>query len=251
MIPILGDEGLRRLAGLARSKTLLAFDFDGTLAPIVADRDAAVLRPSTRDLLARVCTLYPCAMITGRGREDVCARLQGTGIKHLVGNHGLEPSAGMETFEDAIAEAHGELAGRLSGHAGLDVERKRFSLAVHYRGAADRDDAQRRIHAAVAALPVPVRTVPGILVVNVVPEGAPHKGDALLELMAVEDAETALFVGDDVTDEDVFRLDPAGHVVGVRVGECAASSAKYFLRDQSEIDDLLGKLAALREGEGG
>ncbi|MFN2377480.1 MAG: trehalose-phosphatase, partial [Candidatus Binatia bacterium] len=114
MIPILGDEGRGRLADLARSKVLLAFDFDGTLAPIVADRDAAFLRPTTRELLARVCTLYPCAVITGRGREDVSARLLGMGMKHLVGNHGLEPSPGMEDFEDAIAEAHGELARHLA-----------------------------------------------------------------------------------------------------------------------------------------
>ncbi|MFN2375086.1 MAG: trehalose-phosphatase, partial [Candidatus Binatia bacterium] len=137
----------------------------------------------------------------------------------------------------------------LADHVGLDVEKKRFSLAVHYRGAPDRDAARCRIDAAVAALPTPVRTVAGILVVNIVPEGAPHKGDALLELLAVEGAETALYVGDDVTDEDVFRLDPAPNIVGVRVGECRASSAKYFLKDQQEMDDLLKTLAGLREGE--
>lgn len=248
MIPILGDEGRGLLADLARSNVLLAFDFDGTLAPIVSDRDAAVPRPATRDLLARACTLYPCAVITGRGREDVSARLLGTGLKHLVGNHGMEPSRGMEGFEGAMAEAHGELAGRLADQHGVDIEKKRFSLAIHYRGAPDRDAARRRIHAAVAALEVPVRTVPGILVVNIVPEGAPHKGDALLELLAVEGAERALYVGDDVTDEDVFRLDPASNVVGVRVGESSASSATHFLKDQQEIDALLATLAGLREG---
>lgn len=241
-------EGDAALASALASHPLLAFDFDGTLAPIVADRDAAVFRPATRELLARVCTLYPCAVITGRGREDVSARLLGTGLKHLVGNHGMEPSRGMESFEGAMAEAHDELAGRLADHPGLDVEKKRFSLAIHYRRAPDREAARRRIHAAVADLAVPVKTVAGILVVNIVPEGAPHKGDALLELLAVEGAERALYVGDDVTDEDVFRLDPVCGVVGVRVGESSASAAKYFLEDQQEIDALLETLAGLRAG---
>lgn len=89
--------------------------------------------------------------------------------------------------------------------------------------------------------------VPGKLVVNVVPERAPNKGDALLELRKAEQADTALYVGDDVTDEDVFELDQPGRLLSVRVGESRSSAAAYFLRNQNEMDRLLAKLIALRE----
>jgi trehalose 6-phosphate phosphatase len=58
--------------------------------------------------------------------------------------------------------------------------------------------------------------------------------------------DTALFVGDDDTDEDVFALDRPGRLLGIRVGRTPASQAPYCLRDQREIDDLLDRLIALR-----
>jgi trehalose 6-phosphate phosphatase len=90
--------------------------------------------------------------------------------------------------------------------------------------------------------------VPGKLVVNLVPAGAPNKGTALVELRKAEQADTALYVGDDVTDEDVFELEQPGRLVGVRVGASRSSAAAYFLRHQREVDRLLGRLVTLREG---
>ncbi|HKU43339.1 MAG TPA: trehalose-phosphatase, partial [Polyangiales bacterium] len=68
---VLSRENREVLAQLARTRVLLAFDYDGTLAPIVAQRDRAHMRARTRRLLARVCALYPCAVISGRSRLDV------------------------------------------------------------------------------------------------------------------------------------------------------------------------------------
>jgi trehalose 6-phosphate phosphatase len=79
------------LAQLASKRALLAFDFDGTLAPIVADRDRAVMRRRTRTLFGAVCELYPCAVISGRARHDVASRPGKIDVKHVVGNHGIEP----------------------------------------------------------------------------------------------------------------------------------------------------------------
>ena len=67
---ILAPENADVLAQLAWSHVLLAFDFDGTLAPIVEDRDRAAMRERTRGLLVRLCALYPCAVISGRSRGD-------------------------------------------------------------------------------------------------------------------------------------------------------------------------------------
>jgi trehalose 6-phosphate phosphatase len=88
--------------------------------------------------------------------------------------------------------------------------------------------------------------VPGKRVVNVVPAEAPHKGDAFRQLLRAERAEQALYVGDDDTDEDVFRLEPPDRPVTVRMGPSRRSRAEYFVREQGEIDDLLRMLAAFR-----
>jgi trehalose 6-phosphate phosphatase len=90
-----------------------------------------------------------------------------------------------------------------------------------------------------------MRVVAGKLVVNVVPERAPHKGDALLALREKE-RPTAIYVGDDVTDEDVFVLDEPGALVSARIGRSVRSAAPYYLRDQREMDTLLEVLARAR-----
>jgi trehalose 6-phosphate phosphatase len=242
---LLAPENRPILARIAASRALLCFDFDGTLAPIVADRDAARLRPATATVLAEVARRYPCAIVSGRGREDVGARLEGTAFAHVVGNHGSEPSPDMTSFERAVREVAPLLAARVGGLPGVDIEDKRFSLAIHYRGAPDHASTAAALREAVASLPTPMRIVDGECLVNVVPVGSPNKGDAVRRLRDEAGAEVALFVGDDVTDEDVFALDDA-RVVGVRVGESSTSRAPWFLRDQAEIDALLGELVALR-----
>ena len=87
-----------------------------------------------------------------------------------------------------------------------------------------------------------MRIIPGKMVINLVPAGLPHKGDALRRLMRLSHRRIALYVGDDHTDEDVFRLAADAGVVGVRVGRTRHSAASWFLRDQQEVDELLSRL---------
>jgi trehalose 6-phosphate phosphatase len=91
-----------------------------------------------------------------------------------------------------------------------------------------------------------MRLIPGKLVANVVPAGARHKGTSLLELRERELADIAVYVGDDVTDEDAFALHRPGQVLAMRVGRAAASAAPFYLRDQREIDRLLAHVVKLR-----
>ena len=243
---ILSPKNVDVLAQFAWSKVLLAFDFDGTLAPIVADRDAARMRPPTQGLLEQVCRLYPCAIISGRSRDDVLRRLNGLEVRYIMGNHGLEPGEHMAEFERRVATVRPVLAAALASVQGVDVEDKRFSLAVHYRRSRRKRDARKAIYDVVAGLPLAMRTIPGKLVVNVVPAGAPHKGDALLALRAEEQADTAIYVGDDATDEDVFELDQPGRLLSIRVGMATTSAASYYVKGQSEVDTLLSRLAQIR-----
>jgi trehalose 6-phosphate phosphatase len=243
---ILAAANVELLAQLAWSRVLLAFDFDGTLAPIVASRDQARMRARTRTLLEQVCHRYPCVVISGRGRQDVARRLSGLPLLHIIGNHGLEPGEHLPNFEHEIAEVRPQLAAALDGCSGVDIEDKRFSLAIHYRRSRRKKDARCAIHQAVARLTLPMRIGDGKLVVNVIPARAPHKGDALIHLRALEGTDTAIYVGDDETDEDVFELDQPGRLLSIRVGRSASTAARYYLRDQQEIDPLLAHMAKLR-----
>jgi trehalose 6-phosphate phosphatase len=89
-----------------------------------------------------------------------------------------------------------------------------------------------------------VRIVGGKLVFNLLPERAPHKGLALRAARARFGCETALYVGDDETDEDVFALDEHGTLLTVRVERSRGSCAAYYLQDQDEIDPFLEALIA-------
>ncbi|HMJ53070.1 MAG TPA: trehalose-phosphatase [Polyangiaceae bacterium] len=244
---LLSSRNVGVLAQVAWSRVLLAFDFDGTLAPIVADRASASMRQRTSQLLARTCALYPCAVISGRSQADVAARLSGAAVKYVVGNHGLEPGTELAHFADETARAAPLLRAALLAFAGVEVEDKRYSLTVHYRRSRRKGEARAAIRAAVAGLPIRMRVILGKQVVNVVSEGAPSKGDALLKLRTQAEADTALYVGDDVTDEDVFVLDQPGRLLTVRIGLSRSSAAAYFLRRQREIDALLAELSAMRK----
>jgi trehalose 6-phosphate phosphatase len=247
LIPILTHEHRVVLAEVAWSHVLLAFDFDGTLAPIVEDRDDAEMRRGTARLFARLCEAYPVAVISGRARDDVGRRLGTARPRYVIGNHGLEPGVDMRPYEAFVQAALDELAPALGGLQGVELEDKTYSLAIHYRRSRTRREARQTIQSVLESLVTPARVVEGKCVVNLVPPGAPDKGDAVRRLRAADGANVALYVGDDFTDEDVFRLDEPGRLLSIRVGESATSAVPYCLRDQLEIDEMLAFLLALRQ----
>jgi trehalose 6-phosphate phosphatase len=125
------------------------------------------------------------------------------------------------------------------------IEDKGLSLAVHYRRSRQKKKARARLLAAAARLR-DVRLVGGKQVLNLLPAEAPHKGLALERARARLRCDTALYVGDDETDEDVFALDQPGQLLTIRVGRKTSSSADYYVRTQAEVDRLLRVLLALR-----
>ncbi len=248
MKPILGRMERPVLEQFAWSRVLVAFDFDGTLAPIVDEPDRARLPPSTRRRLLRVAERYPCSVISGRARADVARRLEGVPLVEIVGNHGLEPAVHGRgaSFVRTTDRWTQRLHDLLASEPGIELEHKGLSLAIHYRKSRRRRSARAAIERALDALEGATRIIPGKLVVNVLPEGAPHKGIALRRIRAAVGADTAIYVGDDVTDEDVFALDEPGRLLSIRVGRDERSAAPYYLRTQPEIDELLDRLLAYR-----
>ena len=99
----------------------------------------------------------------------------------------------------------------------------------------------------VAELSPSPRVILGKCVINLIPAGGPHKGVALLELMRKFKKRSAIYVGDDDTDEDVFTLPDEG-ILTVRVGKKSSSAAQFFLERQSEIRRMI--LLALKAKAG-
>jgi len=252
-------EGEAALAAVLRLQPLMAFDFDGTLAPIVARPDDARISAAVATRLKALASKLPVAIVTGRAVADVRERL-GFDPQFIVGNHGAEPdiaSATSGTRADALTgpldglritlQTHGELL-----HAeGVAVEDKGLSIALHYRLSRDRVRAQRLIADLLTPEPTGLRLFAGKMVVNAVAANAPDKAQAVHALVARLGAAAAFFAGDDVNDEPVFVAAPA-HWLTLRIGrEDPASRARFCLEGPQEMAMLLERVLSNLAGAGG
>jgi trehalose 6-phosphate phosphatase len=247
--------GLKLLRTLEPRGLLVAFDFDGTLAPTVANPGLARIRPGTRALLERLAALAPTAAVTGRPLKDIRALVPSTFLA-WAGNHGAEmlPRRPGASRERGIARRKvkawsRELRRALAGLEGVWVEEKELSLSVHFRASRRRAFARRQVLRAVAGLEPGPRVLAGKCVVNLLVPELPNKGNAVQAILSALNLSHALYVGDDANDEDVFSLaDP--RIASVRVGRHPASNARFYLKRQAEIDRLLSLLIARLESAG-
>jgi trehalose 6-phosphate phosphatase len=249
MIYLFSDEGLRALRSLSLKETLFAFDFDGTLSKISSDRDGSSAASKTSGLLERLAKHATTAVISGRSVADLKQRL-GFEASYLIGNHGIESNnvraqTLMLQARKTCSEWKSQLGLVLA--PGCTLEDKEFSLAIHYRESEDKTGAFRAVHQTIESLNPRPRIVRGKSVVNLLLEGAPHKGDALKDLMETTQLKSALYIGDDETDEDVFKT-CGDSVMTVRVGHKRSSSARYFIERQSQINLLLEEILVSTAG---
>jgi trehalose 6-phosphate phosphatase len=234
------------LIRLQESHSVLAFDFDGVLAPLVSKPSMTRVSPRTRHLLEKLTQAAPCVVVSGRALADLRRLLVDLRFTELVGNHGAERAGRLVPGAAALAVRARQWRRALLplAVAGIELEDKRFSLSLHFRRARRPAVARATILDACSRL-AGARIVPGRLVVNVVGSTAPNKGEALRAICHERRAQRALFVGDDQTDEDVFGLGWKG-LVSVRVGRSRASRASFYLPRQRQVDDLLEALIELR-----
>jgi trehalose 6-phosphate phosphatase len=163
----------------------------------------------------------------------------------VLGNHGMEPWRGLPAARRQARRWCVRLRATLPPIAGVILEDKGPSLAIHYRKAKAPAQARRRVLAAVAALPG-ARLVTGKMVVNLLPENAPNKGTAVLGLCRRLRCAAIIYVGDDDNDEDAFALAGKAPLLGIRVGRSRGSRAHCFLPGQSAVDELLSLLVKMR-----
>ncbi|SDY81831.1 trehalose 6-phosphatase [Citreimonas salinaria] len=255
-------DDLRRL--LAGRRPAVFLDYDGTLTPIVARPDLAVLSAHMRRAVQRLGGLCPLAIVSGRDRADV-ERLVGLGGLIYAGSHGFDIAGpgGLRiehdqgaVFSAAVARAAARVKTALSGIEGALVEPKKFAVAVHYRQVAERDFG--RLEAAVdevaAAVPE-LKKSHGKKVFELRPRFDWDKGKAvlwLLDALNLDETEVLpIYVGDDETDEDAFRALRA-QGIGILVGDHGGPSAAcYRVETPDDVSCLLGALAEtleLRDG---
>jgi trehalose 6-phosphate phosphatase len=246
---LFSPEGEGAMARTLQQRPLLAFDFDGTLTPIVARPDDARLSMGVSARLATLAAHLPVAIVTGRSVEDVRGRL-GFEPQFIVGNHGAEYASDGAAPDDpsgALFRIRARLLDMLPAleAAGVTVEDKGHSLALHYRLSRTRERALRAINELLADRDEALRVFGGKLVVNVVPKLAPDKADAVRALVHRSGASCAIFAGDDVNDEPVFASAPAGWLT-IRVGrDDPRSKAQYFLDSPGETAMLLDRMVSL------
>jgi trehalose 6-phosphate phosphatase len=250
--PLRSDAGEAALAQLAARRPLLAFDFDGTLAPIVNRPEDARLPEATADRLQRLMALTPVAIVTGRRIADARQRL-GFEPHHLLGNHGAEdehadPGDALAPHADPqYRKALGHLdAARPDLHAaGVRIEDKGASIALHYRQADDIARAEAVIDALLGLLGDDIKTFGGKMVVNLSPAGSPDKADAMHTLLRRSGAGSALFAGDDLNDEPVFERAPADWLT-LRVGHTMPDSrARWTIDGPEDMVWVLDRLLTL------
>jgi trehalose 6-phosphate phosphatase len=261
MKPLFSESGLRRLDEVVCPGLLCVFDFDGTLSPIVAQPEQAHLPDDVMQRLVRLKTLAPVAIITGRSVADIRERL-GFEPDFIAGNHGLEGVPGWEQLAQQYEEMcrcwKEKLARALRNHAhfdrGIRVEDKRYSLSVHYRLAHDQEQAANALLRLFAEQLPEARVIGGKYVFNLMPPGGADKGSALEQLMQISGTCGAIYAGDDVTDEDVFRL-RRPDVLTVRIEQAPDSAAELFLQDRADIvrllDELIRRLSGFQRAKAG
>ncbi|MGW8281830.1 MAG: trehalose-phosphatase [Gemmatimonadota bacterium] len=248
------DDALKRAA--AADRLLVAVDFDGTLSPIVSNYDSAVADRDALETLFGLAALprTRVVVISGRSRADLERRIGSCPPEVvLVGSHGAEHSSESPAEEEARVESFMEaLNGLRDRYPGTRIERKPYSLAVHYRNVSERRQAEVRDEAIERAGPLAAGTKEGKKVIEFLAVPV-DKGTALeryremASASAGEGGGVTVFIGDDVTDEAAFEvLSPED--VGVKVGP-ERSAAPYRVEKQRDVGPLLHLLLRLRSRE--
>jgi trehalose 6-phosphate phosphatase len=216
------------LAELARApeRAAILLDIDGTLAPIVDDPDASRVPDETRAELLRLAGRYALvACLTGRTAERGREIVGVDGIE-VIGEHGLELAPEAEDWLPVLD--------RFASTTLWPVERKRLTVAFHYRTAEDeaaalavlRDIARRGEEAGLVARW-------GRKVLELRPPIDVDKGTAIVHLLERRGIHRGLFAGDDLTDLDGFgAMERLEHGVKIAV---SSPEGPAELRERADV----------------
>jgi alpha,alpha-trehalose-phosphate synthase [UDP-forming]/trehalose-phosphatase len=251
-----------RLRQLARAPALaLLLDLDGTLVPFADTPTEAVIDAELEGLLGRLGRVgILVVVVSGRSRPDLEAARASIPGAWWVAEHGAHRLAG-ERWEyvgdehPELEEIHERLRALSAGVIGVRIERKAAAVCLHWRRVPVEDRAEL-IDVAEHAIDDWLDGHPGherlagadLVEVRVCDH---HKGTAVAWVRGLLPEVRMIAVGDDVTDEDMFRALDAEDVAVVvgRPGD-RVSSAQYAVDDVRGVRQLLRWLVEAREGLG-
>jgi trehalose 6-phosphate phosphatase len=252
-------ESLEEIRRRAEGKCLAVFlDYDGTLTPIIDQPEDARLSGKAREILSDLAARFPAAVISGRDLRDIRERV---GLKEILyaGSHGFEIAfpdgrvwehSLVADYLSFLDRAETKLAERLGKVEGCRLERKRFSLAVHYRRVAEARfvEVEKAVHESTQDFPE-LRLSGGKKIYEFQPRVEWHKGKALLlllELLHMDRPDVLpLYIGDDATDEDVFQVLQARGLGVLVTEESRSTAAHYSLKDPEEVQTFLQRILPL------
>ena len=243
----------------AEGRKLAVFlDYDGTLTPIVARPELAILSDEVRSTIRTLVKYCVLVIVSGRDRQDV-EHLVGLGSLIYAGSHGFDIAGphGLQVkheegarFIPTIDAADTQLQTALDRVHGVIIERKKMSVAVHYRLVADSDVTmvQNAVSRVLQDHPE-LRKTDGKKVYELQPGIDWNKGKAVGWILKALDFDETdvfpLFLGDDLTDEDAFSF-LQDYGIGIVVGEGSrASAATYRLNDPAHVNTFLLGLVSL------
>ena len=247
-------ESIEEIKDLIQNKRIVFFlDYDGTLSPIADRPELAFLPEETRKTLERLSKKFIVSIVSGRDLFDVKSFVGIDGL-YYAGSHGYDITGPYQDFQISEAErfinvinlAEAELQEKLHSIEGVIIERKKFGVAVHYRLVEEENfDALKMIVEEVHNKHLELRKTSGKKVFELQPKIDWHKGKALLWLLEClgldrEDV-ISFYIGDDVTDEDAFKV-IAEKGIGISVQENVKPTfAKYTLKNPKSVQQFLEK----------
>ncbi|MCG7426828.1 bifunctional alpha,alpha-trehalose-phosphate synthase (UDP-forming)/trehalose-phosphatase [Helcobacillus sp. ACRRO] len=251
------DESVERFMSIPR--VLIASDFDGVLAPIVAHRDDAQALPDSLAALRGFADIdgVNVALVSGRTLEDLDSRTHMPSSVVLVGSHGAEVGAlprdmdasvldgaslSMNPQRTALLQSIRRTLEKIAlKFPGTEVEVKPSAAVLHTRNARGRGGVNATEAALEYARTLPdVRVTPGKAVVefSVIPA---TKGEAVETLARACAADAWLYIGDDVTDESVFARAEEDDIT-IKVGE-GDTAAQFRLESPEDVRSFLVDLS--------
>lgn len=256
-IPALNDHFSNFLERIGNRKPAFFIDYDGVLSPIVPQPEDAILPDDTRQALLDLSRLCFVAIVSGRDLQDVKSLVN---IDRLVysGSHGFDTIGpgftrqheGGTALLPEFEQAEKELRGKLSAIPGAKVERKLFAIAIHFRNVAEASiDEVKRIAGEVLQKRKGLKKAGGKKIIEFRPDVEWNKGKAvewLLEHLKIDRSKTApIYIGDDLTDEDAFKMMKSLGGAGILVGDHGEDTfADYRLEDTGETAEFLNTMIA-------
>lgn len=242
---------------------LLMFDYDGTLAPFVVNRDLAYPYPESKTLLKELCrtTRARVVVVSGRPVADIARLLDLSPQPETWGCHGWERcTASGELVTGALPEEARDLLAHINSwfaEAGWDgqVEHKPASLALHWRGLGKAEQRRLENYARNKWADLADQQ---ILQLHAFDGGLEwrltnwSKADAVTTLMRESPSGTPVaYFGDDLTDEDAFRALPQGGVAVLVRDQYRKTEAELWLQPPGEMNAFLVRLLQRLQGRHG